>query len=60
MSVWKEIRCDVNGPKCYSERNDGPMGFDTPGAMRREGKRQGWRYINGRDICPNCAKDVQQ
>lgn len=61
MAVWKEIRCDENvSQECADVLNNNPMGFDHAAALRREGSRIGWRRENGRDICPDCAKALDQ
>lgn len=56
MAIWKELRCDVFGPDCYSRLNSGPMGFDQVPALRRDGRKAGWRHKDEQDICPACMR----
>jgi hypothetical protein len=56
VAVWKEIRCDRNLEDCYDNRSDTPQGFDTATELRKRGKRSGWKFKDGDDICPACAK----
>ncbi len=61
MSVWKEIRCDVNADdNCADHRNETPMGFDSAAALRKDGLRSGWRVVKDvGDVCPSCAKALK-
>ena len=54
MGIWKEIRCDVNGPDCHSRDNMGPMGFDTASIIRQRARKVGWKWRDGKDVCPSC------
>lgn len=61
MAIWKEIRCD--GPPanldCFSNRNDGPQGFESIGALRSVAQKEGWIIKGGKDLCPSCRKVSQ-
>lgn len=57
MSVWRDIRCDVNASdECWDRRNGGPQGFESERQLRAMGRKSGWTYSPATgDICPACA-----
>ncbi|UTC28089.1 hypothetical protein GURKE_00570 [Brevundimonas phage vB_BpoS-Gurke] len=63
MSLYVEVMCDRRTPSpedvfgfvCWSDRNDNPRGGSIKTA-RDEAKRQGWKRIDGEDVCPGCQK----
>lgn len=48
------IVCD----ECGDEMDDGGNGFEK--SFLADLKRDGWREINGRALCPECAKGESQ
>ena len=59
MSVWKEIRCDAKMDDCFSNRNEGPMGFEGVAELHAQARKQGWLVAGGQAICPNCRPTEQ-
>ena len=57
MSVWKELRCDVNGDNCLDNLNNGPKGFVSATDLRKQGRVAGWVRRDGDDICPRCKAE---
>lgn len=63
MSVWVEIRCEMQEPGCVSWNNNGPMGMvphERSGlirgvaALETRAKREGWHRVPGGYLCPSC------
>ena len=47
------VSCDVCSTEIQVERNVGEK------YMRRYARKNGWVYVDGGDICPNCWKRKQ-
>ena len=62
MGVWKEIRCDSdrNNPDCWSNNNNGPMGYYSATELRGEAKDNGWLISRKGDFCPVCRATTPQ
>lgn len=62
MSVWKDIRCDLNrSPDCFDMTNHGPQGYETAAELRKIGRSAGWTQRAGvGDICPACRKTASK
>lgn len=53
FDVYYDIHCDG----CGKRRSDGLLSGTTRtrGSVRRAAKEEGWRYINGKTLCPECV-----
>lgn len=58
MSLYVEVTCDRLGDRCWSNAGNNPQGGSI-GTAREEARHQGWKRVNGRDICPNCMKEPE-
>lgn len=53
FDVYYDVHCDG----CGKRRSDGLLSgvTRTRGSVRRAAKEEGWRYIDGKTLCPECV-----
>lgn len=65
MSLWIEIHCDHNKPKCYSDNAKQVSAMVSKACiapraiarLTRQAQQEGWKKTRGKWTCPTCAKE---